>query len=534
MSIKGKRSTASPIESSDKLVQGAYDAALILTAFALPFSNFLMSQGVFLLVIAWAIDRWKNGPLFRNRGWTHWKSQPTLWAILALFAWQLIAQTWTSEWATGWTALRIKLPLLAFPLILTTGRWNQKQGLFMVQNALGFSVGVACLSCLWIGYSNDTSLYPRDWSPFISHIRFSLMIAFVWAWWFWRWIRHSETRSGWVLLLLTLLGGWVIWKTASLTGALMIPLSGIAVLWMEGLGREKPSLMWVRKCLKGVGLLALAVVALGAWSLQPAYPTSQAMLSKTVGGETYQHFPERCLKENGGHVWINLAWGELQEAWSVRSTSPLDGPDQRGQELKTTLIRFLTSKGYTKDANGIEQLTPLEIQVIEQGIPTVLELEHHGLMRRWDIIQFEVANHIDGGDPSGHSLVQRIAFLQAAFHIYRENPLFGVGTGDLKVAFAQAYEAVDSPLRDPFRLRAHNQYVTFMLSGGPLAFILWLSVLGTLMIVPSYHKPRQPALLFLLILGLSCFTEDTLETQAGITFAGLFIGLFGRRFPPKN
>jgi O-antigen ligase len=131
-------------------------------------------------------------------------------------------------------------------------------------------------------------------------------------------------------------------------------------------------------------------------------------------------------------------------------------------------------------------------------------------------------------------LVQRIAFLQAAFHIYRENPLFGVGTGDLKVAFAQAYEDVDSPLRDPFRLRAHNQYVTFMLSGGPMALILWLSVLGTLMIVPSYHEPRRPALLFLLILGLSCFTEDTLETQAGITFAGLFIGLFGRRFPPKN
>jgi hypothetical protein len=36
-------------------------------------------------------------------------------------------------------------------------------------------------------------------------------------------------------------------------------------------------------------------------------------------------------------------------------------------------------------------------------------------------------------------------------------------------------------------------------------------------------------LLFTLIFFLSCWTEDTLETQAGVTWVGLFIGLFGRR-----
>ena len=37
------------------------------------------------------------------------------------------------------------------------------------------------------------------------------------------------------------------------------------------------------------------------------------------------------------------------------------------------------------------------------------------------------------------------------------------------------------------------------------------------------------ALLFVCVLALSCLTEDTLETQAGVTFAGFFIGLLGRR-----
>ena len=44
-------------KGSNPSVQRTYDTALILTAIALPFSNFLMSQGAFLLVIAWAVDR---------------------------------------------------------------------------------------------------------------------------------------------------------------------------------------------------------------------------------------------------------------------------------------------------------------------------------------------------------------------------------------------------------------------------------------------------------------------------------------------
>jgi len=42
-------------------------------------------------------------------------------------------------------------------------------------------------------------------------------------------------------------------------------------------------------------------------------------------------------------------------------------------------------------------------------------------------------------------------------------------------------------------------------------------------------EQRVPAWMFLAILALSCLTEDTLETQAGVTFAGLFLGLFGLR-----
>ena len=142
-----KRTHQQPESKAQKRVQRAYDLGLMITAIALPFSNFLMSQGAFLLLFAWALDRWHNGPIFRDRSWAFWRSQPLLWGVFALFSWQLIGQLWTEDLAQGWRALRIQLPLLAFPLILITGRWNRSRGRGLVQHTLAFSVVAACLAC---------------------------------------------------------------------------------------------------------------------------------------------------------------------------------------------------------------------------------------------------------------------------------------------------------------------------------------------------------------------------------------------------
>ena len=519
--------------TTNPLVQRAYDAALVLTVIALPFSNFLMSQGAFFMLLAWTLDRWKNGPIFRNRGWKFWQSQLTFWAVLALFSWLLMGQLWTTDLPNGWNALRIQLPLLAFPLVLITGRWNFEHGVRLVRSALAISIIAACIAVLWTGYQHDDPLHAREWSPFISHIRFSLMIALTWAWWFWRFIRNRSTSAAWTWAALTVFGGWVIWKTAAITGLLMIPIAGAFVLWMEGLGGPSPQIPKVRASLKVIGILAVISMGIGAWNLRPTPPADFEMLHATDLGETYQHFPTRCLRENGTPVWVNIAWGEMESSWDAISAIPFRGPDGRNQELKMTLIRFLASKGLTKDAAGVHSLKAAEIQLVESGIPSILELQHHGLRRRWDIVQFEIANWLDGGDPSGHSLVQRFAFLNAAFHIYHAHPVFGVGTGDLNREFAAAYEAIDSPLQLPFRLRAHNQYLTYLISGGPIALVLWLAVLIAFYSSTTAIPERGAALLFLLILCLSCLSEDTLETQAGVTFAGFFIGLFGRRMQRK-
>ena len=65
--------------------------------------------------------------------------------------------------------------------------------------------------------------------------------------------------------------------------------------------------------------------------------------------------------------------------------------------------------------------------------------------------------------------------------------------------------------------------------------ILWLVLLAALIPLNSRRSdyPTSAAVVFLVVIALSCLTEDTLETQAGVTFAGFFIGLFGRRQPAQ-
>ena len=345
-------------------VQLLYDAALMLTAIALPFSNFLMSQGAFLLVFAWAVDRWKNGPLFRGRSWAYWQGQPVLWAVLALYSWELLSQFWTTDWAYGWRALRIQLPLLAFPLILTTARWNQRIGLQRVQAALAIAVIAACGSCLWMGLQKSGELQPRAWSPFISHIRFSLIITFAWGWWLIRYFKDREPLALLVVGLITLLGGWFTWKVASLTGAILFPLTLLVASWQ---------FQRLRKAVLGLCVAGIAAAGAVAWCLVPVYPSTGALETTTPRGEAYVNYPERCLRENGTHVWVHIAWNELFEAWSSRSAVDFNGQDGRSQELKMTLIRFLASKGLKKDADGVRALSDEEVQWIETGIPTILE-----------------------------------------------------------------------------------------------------------------------------------------------------------------
>lgn len=480
--------------------------------FGLPFSNPVMSVGLMLFGTAWILDRVQSGPMPFPRN-------STAWGIAAFGASQVLALLWSEDLGAGLQLLRNEGPLFGFALLAATGRWDRAWAERFVPLLLGAAVLLACASMWAYGWWREAQgafLRPREWSPFVSHVRFSLLVAWTGGWWTLRAFRGQ--LSALAPCVFAVIGGLTVARTGSLTGLVLLPVAIGGACVLEGRHRA------IRAALAVAVGLAFAAGTWAVWELRAVYPDPALLEARTARNGQYRHDVQKTLRENGNFVWTYLCEHELDSAWTARTGAPLTGTDARGQELRTTAIRHLSSLGLRKDADGVDALSEASIQHIQAGIPTVSELEHRGLRRRWDVLAFEWANRRDGGDPSGNSVLQRMEFARAAFHVIRSAPLTGVGTGDVETAMQRAYNEVNSPLDPAYRLRPHNQYLTVWAAAGPGALIAWgLALAGLFSIRGTW---RSAARVFALVLALSCMTEDTLESQAGATFAGVFMGLF--------
>jgi hypothetical protein len=235
--------------------------------------------------------------------------------------------------------------------------------------------------------------------------------------------------------------------------------------------------------------------------------------------------PQNKELENGNYIWIHICDKELERDWNQLSDLDYWGRTTNGNSLRTTLIRFLTSKGLRKDAAGLKQLSVAEIRAIESGKANHIYMSRFKLYPRiyeviWEIDRFRL-----GGDPNGKSVVQRFLYLEAGWEIARDKLWLGVGNGDVKRSYNEYYEAVNSPLEDQWRRRAHNQFLTFLISFGIPGLLICLLAL----LAPPVLAGRQHSFLavgFLILVLVSMISEDTLETSAGAALVAYFYSLF--------
>jgi len=107
--------------------------------------------------------------------------------------------------------------------------------------------------------------------------------------------------------------------------------------------------------------------------------------------------------------------------------------------------------------------------------------------------------------------------------IINNNLITGVGTGDIQDEFDNYYRQDQSELKSQYRVRTHNQYLTFFITLGIFGFIWFLYAT----IYPLLLFSRINLILFVsqMVLLLSFLTEDTLETQPGVTLYAFIIAL---------
>lgn len=159
------------------------------------------------------------------------------------------------------------------------------------------------------------------------------------------------------------------------------------------------------------------------------------------------------------------------------------------------------------------------------SLPIITYYSIPSVKMRVDEIQSEVKNYNSGGDPSGQSIAQRFVFWKIAVDIFKTSPIIGIGTGDVKDAYKNYYQEHPGIIQEKFQHRAHNQYLTILLTFGIIGILIFMyGILSPMFYQNKYFDYFY--IVFLISFLLSMTMEDTIETQAGVTFYAFFNSLF--------
>ena len=448
-----------------------------------------------------------------------------------IWAMHLLGMLWTSDLPEGVKDLRIKLPILLMAVVMAGNQpLSAKQFrwvLFVFAFAIlcGTAVSTGILAGIIVREVNDI----RDVFIYhISHIRFALFTVLSIFSLYWLAIMERKDVATKFKLLAAVVSLWFLSfliLIESMTGLIAFGVVGVCLLLYYATRKNRLVRLLAITCLvlsvAGAFLYVRGIVT----DFYKVHPYPLNLSDTTARGNAYEFKPDETFYENGYPVWVYVNQDELAESWNEKSKFPYDSLDERGQELRYTLIRFLASKGLRKDAEGLNQLSSEEIRLVERGIANIKYQDVSSVRIRIEKIVWQIDQYRKGANPGGHSVTQRLLFWKAGWGIAEDHLLTGIGTGDLKVAFASEYENMRIQLAREFRLRSHNQYLSILIAFGIPGLLYFLFAL----LYPVLFDRKQINFLFvvfLILALLSMITEDTLETQPGATFVGFWFCYF--------
>jgi hypothetical protein len=365
-------------------------------------------------------------------------------------------------------------------------------------------------------------------SGFISHIRFSFMLIL--AFWILVYLvkenefKNRIQQSLYYFGILFIL--FFIFYQQSLTGIVAFTFSIFVFLLLQAFKLTGLKKRIVFICL---GLVILAPPVYIAWVISNFYSFEKIIPEKldhfTKQGNPYTHDFQDPMVENGNFVGLYVCDKELKEEWNKKS--PVKYDSLVGEyPLKYNLIRYLTSKGLRKDAEGISSLSEKDIKNIENGLSNYIfsgrkfTLYPRLYQTIWEYYIFSKTGYVNY-----QSFSQRLEFMRAAGSIIKHNFLFGVGTGQWKQAFQKAYVANGSQLKPELYGSSHNQYLNYLVKFGitGLLFIIFCLIYPVI----KSKKFRDPLfLIFLLFMAVANFGDSNFESHVGGAFFVFFYCIF--------
>ena len=495
--------------------------ALILFAVSLPLSESFISISAGLLFIFSVYRSFKNNSWHQNRS--------LILLIAAIYLLFIISFFTSSNHKLSAYDLKKNLVFLVIPVAFYLGgeisSIQKRKVLGYFSLAVIISALFALLNYLII---KPEGLFTIHGAGFISHIRFSFMLILS----FWiliYFVKSNVTlQYRWRIILYSSAGFilFFIFYQQSLTGIVAFLFSVFIFLILQAFkltGWKKTTV------LVGLAIIIIAPPAyLGIaikkfYSIEKVYP--ETIEKFTPRGNPYYHDFNSPLVENGHFLDIYICEVEMREEWNKLSAIKYDSIINE-YPLRFNLMRYLTSRGLRKDADGIRALDKKDIENVEHGYSNyIFAGQKFSLYPRiyqtiWEYYMFSKTGYVNY-----QSFSQRLEFLKAAATIVRQNFLFGVGTGEWKNAFRDAFIKNGSQLKPELYGSSHNQYLNYQVKFGivGLLFILFCIVYP---IVKTRKYNDQLFLIFLLFMAVANLGDSNFESHVGGAFFVFFYCIF--------
>tara|TARA_X000000950_G_scaffold136229_1_gene169401 strand:- start:542 stop:1852 length:1311 start_codon:yes stop_codon:yes gene_type:complete len=421
----------------------------------------------------------------------------------------------------GLNVLRIKLPLLLLPIIIGSSSYLSKKEHKTI--IITFFVGLL-ISTIWVYLvsvdlltTKKNSGTVRDASVFMSHIRYSILLSFSTMLLIYLSIKANLNKVLSSVLLIWLV--FILFKLATLTAICGL---FIAILCCLPFLLKNKKNTFNKQLLTVIVIFIISAVAYLSYTIKDFYHVKNEKRSskkESIKGEKYLYDFNDHTTENGYYLWENIAACEMEEEWNKRSKINFKALDQKGQMLKATIYRFLTSKGLDKDSAGLSQLSNKEIALIESGETSFIH--YNNLEKRIRSFLYERENLKKSKDPNNQTTNQRIEFWKVGMSILAENLVFGYGPGGVKKEYKKYYKKSPTLLLPKNQLLAHNQFITQAINLGILGFLMWTAIL----LYSFLRIKKEIKMLFVsyaVLMSFAFISDDMLEVQAGATIFSLF------------
>ncbi len=463
-----------------------------------------------LLGVNWLFEgRWREK-------WQMARESRLLHSFLGLYLILLIGMIWTENQPFGWSLLQVKLPLLCVPLVLLTTRPPRGHVRHLILWAYATTVLVVSIIGL-VRMITIPDLPYRETIPYISHIRFALnccMVVFLCASVVSR--RRSVLQKAIALTVMLWMLAFVV-LLHSYTAVAVLVVVSLAVMLAHW--RRWPLIaMWV--LLVGAFATAVGVEVRNYYRMVPM--AIEPLHPFTENGNRYMHARDGIV-ENGNYINDYVCPDELRRQWELRSSLPYDSCTASGYTVEPTLVRYLNSLGLTKDSAGVAAMSDDQIAAVERGVANVAYESGNPLRKMVYVMLLEREYYVHTHAVTGFTMLQRFELWKATLGVIAEHPWFGVGTGDVVDAMQEQLVESHSELSGR-NMRSHSQYLGLIGAIGAVGFIaIALLFLRPLFVKSRLRKLSPLMLAWTLTMLLSMFTEDTLDTLAGILFCTWFL-----------